>query len=358
MKSSRNAISPYAIAPNRAAGITDGLLCWYDENKRDLPWRHTRDPYAIWVSEIMAQQTRIGFLLGYYERFMRQFPTLETLANADEADVLKAWEGLGYYSRAKNMQKAARQILAAVGGVFPRTKSELLSLPGIGEYTAGAILSIAFGLPTPAVDGNVLRVFSRLEDSAADIMLPQTRQTASAFVSRLMPGDRAGCFTQALMELGALVCTPKSPECAICPLADLCKAKVHNRQHELPKKTSGKPPKTLAKTILILRNPGGQILMRQRDEKLLSGLWEFYMLEAAMDEAAVLAHLKGINVMVNQIADLGAAKHVFTHQIWQMIGYDCLIDGNFNPDGYQWISKDAVSSLAIAAAIRFYVKLL
>ena len=201
-----------AIDPERAENITKSLLNWYDESKRDLPWRHTHDPYAVWISEIMAQQTRIAYLLSYYDRFMNRFPTIRSLAEACEDDVLKAWEGLGYYTRAGNLQKAARKIVADFSGKLPRTKKELLTLPGIGDYTAGAILSIAYGIPVPAVDGNVLRVYARLENNDANILLPQTKKQAANFVAALMPPERAGCFTQALMELGALVCLPKKTD--------------------------------------------------------------------------------------------------------------------------------------------------
>lgn len=346
----------FEIEPARAAAIAQGLLCWYDENKRDLPWRHTGDPYAIWVSETMAQQTRIAFLTAYYERFMARFPTVQSLAEADTTAVLKAWEGLGYYSRARNMQNAARQVMAMFGGRVPRTKKELLTLPGIGEYTAGAILSIAYGIPAPAVDGNVLRVFSRLENSDADINLPPARRQAADFVAAVMPNHRAGCFTQALMELGALVCLPKTPDCGNCPVAAVCRARQWGREGELPFKSAKKSPQLLEKTIFILRNRDGEILMRRRTERMLSGLWEFHMAEGALTEADARAWLRQAGWKVQSIGSLGEARHVFTHQIWQMRGYDCRVEGNWSADETMWVKESDIKELPIPAALRFYVQ--
>lgn len=345
-----------AITSEVTENITKSLLDWYDKNKRDLPWRHAREPYAVWISEIMAQQTRITYLLSYYERFISRFPTAQLLAEAPEDDVLKVWEGLGYYARARNLQKAAQKIMSDFGGQLPRTKQELLTLPGIGEYTAGAILSIAYGIPVPAVDGNVLRVYSRMENIDEDILLPQTKKQAADFVAALMPADRAGCFTQALMELGALVCLPKSPICTDCPIAAFCIARAYGRQLELPQKAAKKPPQSLQKTILIIRNTEGQILMRQRTETLLSGLWEFFMLDSAMTKSKVKKHLQELGVVVDSIQDMGASKHIFTHQIWQMTGYSCIVFGDFSPVGYQWIQKENIKNLAIPTAIRFYAE--
>ena len=344
------------ITPERAESITKSLLNWYDESKRDLPWRHAHEPYAVWISEIMAQQTRIAYLLSYYERFMSRFPTLQSLAEACEDVILKVWEGLGYYARARNLQKAAQKIMTDFGGQLPRTKEELLTLPGIGDYTAGAILSIAYGIPIPAVDGNVLRVYARLENTDEDILLPKTKTQAANFVAVLMPPERAGCFTQALMELGALVCLPKSPDCPTCPVAAFCLAKECGRQQELPKKSAKKPPKTFQKTVLIIRNADGQILMRQRTETLLSGLWEFCLPDSAMTETKAKMYLQGLGFSVKEMKDIGAAKHIFTHQIWHMCGYDCTVSGDSIPAGYQWVQKENVKNLAIPTAIRFYAE--
>jgi len=346
----------HSIKPERAENITKSLLNWYDENKRDLPWRHTREPYAVWISEIMAQQTRIAYLLSYYERFMNQFPTIQSLAEACEDDVLKVWEGLGYYARARNLRKAARKVMVDFNGQLPHTKEELLTLPGIGDYTAGAILSIAYDLPVPAVDGNVLRVYARLEKSEEDVMLPQTKKHAADFVAALMPSERASCFTQALMELGALVCLPKNPSCPICPIAELCLARMCHCQLELPKKSAKKPPKSFQKTVLIICNADGQVLMRQRTESLLSGLWEFYLLDSAMTKSEARIYLQTLGFSVENLKEMGIAKHIFTHQIWYMTGYECAVSGDFLPHGYLWVQKEEVKNLAVPTALRFYAE--
>ena len=344
------------LGPDRAKNITKSLLDWYDKNKRDLPWRRTRDPYAVWVSEIMAQQTRIAYLLSYYERFMSRFPTIQLLADACEDDVLKAWEGLGYYARARNLQKAAQKIVISFNGRVPCTKEELLTLPGIGDYTAGAILSIAYGIPVPAVDGNVLRVYARLFNIDDNILLLQTKKQAADFVAVLMPPERAGCFTQALMELGALICLPKNPNCETCPLSIFCLARETCRQRELPQKTAKKPSETFQKTVLVIRNAKNQILMRQRTEKLLSGLWEFCLQDIAMTKWDVKNVLQKLGFAVKSIKDIGQTKHVFTHQIWHMNGYACSVYGNLSPTGYLWIPIENINNLAIPTAIRFYVE--
>ena len=344
------------ISPARAEKITKSLLGWYDENKRDLPWRHTCNPYAVWISEVMAQQTRMVYLLSYYKRFMERFPTIQSLAEASEDDVLKVWEGLGYYTRARNLQKAAQKMMTHFNGQLPQTTKELLTLPGVGEYTAGAILSIAYDLPVPAVDGNVLRLYSRLENSDEDIVLPKTKKRAADFVVELIPQKRAGCFAQALMELGALVCLPKNPNCTVCPLAAFCLARASSCQLELPKKSVKKPPKILPKTVLIICNPEDQILMRQRTETLLFGLWEFFLLDAAMMESELKIHLRELGFTVESMKDIGAAKHVFTHQIWHMHGYAGTVFGDFILPGYQWVPKKDVENLAIPTAMRFFSK--
>lgn len=346
----------YDINECRANKITQNLLGWYDENKRSLPWRDCPDPYAIWVSEIMAQQTRISVLVSFYERFMKQFPTVESLANAGEDQVLKAWEGLGYYSRARNLRLAAQKVVSDFNGTVPGTKEELISLPGIGEYTAGAILSIAFNIPAPAVDGNVLRVFSRLENSEEDITIPRAKMHAKQFVTAIMSKKRTSCFTQALMELGALVCIPQNPLCDRCPLVLLCKAYKYNTQKEIPKKSAKKPQKSMNKTILIICNADGQILMRQRTEKLLNGLWEFYMLDDFIDLSEIYAHLGMLGYTVSDIAPLGRSKHVFTHIIWNMQGFYCCVSGNDLPEGYSFYDKSSVKNLAIPSAIRFFAE--
>ncbi|MCI8331954.1 MAG: A/G-specific adenine glycosylase [Clostridiales bacterium] len=344
------------LEPARAEAITADLLRWYDENKRDLPWRHTKDPYHIWISEIMAQQTRIQFLLAYYNRFVTLFPSVESLAAASQEEVLKAWEGLGYYSRAKNLQKAARIVVGDYGGRLPDIKEALLALPGIGEYTAGAILSIAYDKPVPAVDGNVLRVFARLESDDTDIMLPAAKRMAAKRVEQLFPPARAGCFTQALMELGALVCIPQNPKCGGCPLSQHCLALAGDRQNVLPVKAAKKAPKECEKTILVVMNEQGEVFMRQRTESLLSGLWEFYMAEGQLTEDQAKEYLHDLGFADCTFTPMGRAKHVFSHIIWHMTGYLCRVSGKVSLADYRWVDAKTRAKLAMPAALRHYVE--
>ncbi|MFF3924472.1 A/G-specific adenine glycosylase [Paenibacillus lactis] len=254
------------------------LLNWYDVNKRDLPWRRSRDPYHIWVSEIMLQQTRVDTVIPYFHRFIERFPTIEALADAPEDDVLKCWEGLGYYSRARNLQSAARQITEQYGGVMPSGKEEVAGLKGVGPYTAGAIRSIAFNIPAAAVDGNVMRVLSRYFLIEDDIMKIKTRTRMEELVLTLVPEGRASDFTQALMELGALICTPKSPKCLVCPVMEHCAGRLEGKEESLPVKTKAKPPRPEHRLAAIVEGTGvheGKILIRKRPASgLLAGMWE------------------------------------------------------------------------------------
>lgn len=354
---------PYSrFDETRAQNIASALLQWYDEHARDLPWRRSRDPYKIWVSEIMAQQTRMTALLPYYERFMERFPSVEALAAADVDEVLKLWEGLGYYSRAHNLHKAAQLIVERHGGRLPDCEKTLRSLPGIGEYTAGAVLSIAFDRPVPAIDGNVLRVFSRLECNAMDIAQPATKSSLSAYVRTLIP-LRAGAFAQAVMELGALVCTSRSPSCGVCPVASLCKAFDSGVQHELPVKARKTPQHELEKTVLMLcADMGGEdhFLMRRRPEKLLRGLWVFDLLDGACEGDEIEEHIASRSLTCDEIISAGRARHVFTHLIWDMNGYFCRVrqecahvDGILE-DGWQWVSRKRLDEIAMPVALDFY----
>lgn len=351
-------MADYPVKKQRVKEITQNLLSWYDQNRRDLPWRHTTDPYAIWVSEIMAQQTRISALLPYYKRFMRSFPTVGDLADANPDDVLKAWEGLGYYTRARNLQKAAKIVTEQYDGQIPRTEKELRALPGIGEYTAGAILSIAYGQPMAAVDGNVLRVFARVENQDLDITLSSTKKTAKQFVAALIPDGRAGSFTQSLMELGALVCLPRTPLCDQCPLISLCKAYRQNRQGSLPVKTPKKASPVYEKTILLLCDPKGRVLVRQRTQRLLNGLWEFYTVDEACDENRAKEVLRNLGYTADSVTPAGVNTHVFTHMVWQMRGYIFRVNETICPKGYRWVKKEDLPLLAFPTAFRLYVDFL
>ena len=261
---------------NIPAALTEPLLAWYRENARDLPWRHTEDPYRIWVSEIMLQQTRVAAVLGYYARFLEAFPTVETLASADEERLMKLWEGLGYYSRARNLQKAAKEVVA-MGG-FPDTYAGLLALPGIGDYTASAIAAAAFGRREPAVDGNVLRVAARLTDCHGDILDPKTKGAVRAGLAAVMPENTADIriFNQAMMELGATVCGPNTaPRCGECPVQALCLGHRLGTAEALPVKKAKKERRVEEKTVFLLLKEGKIALRKRPKTGLLAGLWEF-----------------------------------------------------------------------------------
>lgn len=331
------------------------LLRWYKREKRDLPWRRTRDPYHIWVSEIMLQQTRVETVIPYFNRFVGRFPTLRDLAEAPEEDVLKHWEGLGYYSRARNLQSAAREVAERYEGRVPADKQAVSGLKGVGPYTAGAILSIAFDQPEPAVDGNVMRVLSRyflLED---DIARPATRVGMEALARSLIPEGEASDFNQALMELGAMVCTPKSPSCGECPVALHCLARREGRERELPVKSKAKPPKPVWRLAALVEGEGdrrGQVLVRQRPGTgLLASMWELPHVEVAGPDvwadlaeggrqlADALRVEEGLRIRPGELR--GEAQHVFTHLVWQVcvVGAE-LADPETVPEGYRWVGPD------------------
>lgn len=303
------------------------LLAWYERHKRDLPWRHDQDPYKIWVSEIMLQQTQVDTVIPYFEHFMERFPTLEALAEADEADVLKAWEGLGYYSRARNLQTGVREVCADYQAKVPTNKKDVLSLKGVGPYTAGAILSIAYDQPEPAVDGNVMRVLSRILYIEDDIAKAKTRTTFTALVEQLIPAYDPSSFNQALMELGAMVCTPKAPNCLLCPVQSYCHAFAEGRQEELPNKQKKKPPKVVPMTVAVLWTSDQKVLIRRRPEGgLLAGLWEFpvFPLSAPTAEHEQIEEVfqEHYQLQARLTQEVCRLQHVFTHLKWQMTVYE------------------------------------
>ena len=320
------------ISFEELTGISKPLLKWYDENRRILPWREEATPYRVWVSEIMLQQTRVEAVKPYFERFMRALPDIGALAEAKEEELLKLWEGLGYYNRVRNLQKAAIQIVESYGGEMPAFYEALLTLSGIGSYTAGsytagAIASIAFGIRKPAVDGNVLRVVSRLRADERLISDAKVKLSVEEDLERTMPADRPGDFNQALMEIGACVCIPNgAPLCGECPLKEICKANRLGRQQEFPRKEGRKPRTIEEKTILLVRD-GERIAVRKRKAKgLLAGLYEFPSLEGyrSAQEVAAFLNRNGISpIRIRQIED---AKHIFTHKEWHMKGYLIRVD--------------------------------
>jgi A/G-specific adenine glycosylase len=298
------------------------LINWFTIEKRDLPWRKESDPYRIWVSEIMLQQTRVDTVIPYYENFMEQFPSLDEFAIADEEKILKAWEGLGYYSRVRNLQSACKEVKENYGSVVPKTPNEISKLKGIGPYTAGAVLSIAYGVPEPAVDGNVMRVLSRILCIREDIAKPSTRKIFEEAVRKLISHENPSYFNQALMELGALICTPTSPSCLLCPVQEHCSAFENGTQKELPVKTKKTKTKDVKLTAGILTDEYGRILIHKRPETgLLANLWEFPNFETISDlkrgPADFLNQLQteyDILAVVNE--GLGSIEHVFSHLKW------------------------------------------
>ncbi|MDO4614695.1 MAG: A/G-specific adenine glycosylase [Lachnospiraceae bacterium] len=301
------------------------LLLWYNDHARDLPWRQTRDPYRIWVSEIMLQQTRVEAVKVYYDRFLEALPDIRALAEVPEERLLKLWEGLGYYNRVRNMQRAACMIRDEFQGEFPDTEEAVLSLPGIGSYTAGAVLSIAFGVPLPAVDGNVLRVMSRLTASYDDIAKPAVRKALESELRTLLTENEntaPGLFNQAVMELGATICGPnRSPDCAACPISSFCRAHREGIEEELPVKTGKKARRIEEITVLLIRDGEKTAIRKRQEGKLLGGFYEFPNLSGRKDQDEVRAYLNAQGLDAVHIRPLQDAKHIFTHVEWKMSGY-------------------------------------
>ena len=339
------------------------LLAWYQQNKRDLPWRHTSDPYRIWISEIMLQQTRVEAVKPYYARFLESCPDVAALAELPEEKLMKLWEGLGYYSRARNLQKAARMVVEKHGCVMPRTYEELLKLPGIGEYTAGAVASIAYGERVPAVDGNVLRVLARVSASEEDIALPETKKHFQKELSKVVPKE-AGDFTQSLIELGAVVCAPnREPLCRVCPLSNCCTAHNEGKTEQIPVRSAKKPRRIEEKTVFLIRDGDRTALHKRPPKGLLSGLYELPNVQGHLNEAEALGYLRSVGFEPLRIQKIENAKHIFTHIEWHMIAYDVRItpefDGLHGQSGMLLVPNGELhQSYAIPSAFGAYVKYL
>ena len=300
--------------------LPSALLPWYEANRRDLPWRQDREPYHVWLSEIMLQQTRVEAVKDYYARFLSALPSINALANCDDDTLHKLWEGLGYYSRVRNLKKAAIRIMEQHGGVFPRDYDTIRALPGIGDYTAGAICSICFDMPTPAVDGNVLRVISRLTEDATPIDLPARKKAVQQQLSAIYP-SQAGDFTQALMELGATLCGPNwKPRCDQCPCLDFCRAAQHGTQEQLPVKLPKKEKRLEEKTVFILSCDGSYALRKRPEKGLLAGLWEFPHVPGKLDAAPAIAQCTRWGLKIRDIQKQVDRIHIFTHIRWEMRG--------------------------------------
>lgn len=340
----------------RLTALRQPLLAWYQANARDLPWRRTSDPYRIWISEIMLQQTRVAAVLGYYARFLEAFPTVQALADAPEEQLMKLWEGLGYYSRARNLQKAAK-VIAESG--FPDTYDGLLALPGIGDYTAGAIASAAFGRREAAVDGNVLRVVTRLTDCHEDILDAGVKKTIRGQVQSAMPETAVEIrvFNQAMMELGATVCVPNGPpKCEVCPARELCLGRIRDTAEALPVKKAKKARKIEEKTVFLLLQNDKVALRKRPDTGLLAGLWEFPNVEGMRAEETASHIVESWNLTPKAWYSQLSAKHIFTHVEWNMTGYVLETEG-IGMGEFLWVDSEELARYAVPSAFaRYYAE--
>ncbi len=318
---------PLPVCMNPLSELPKKLLKWYDSNRRVLPWRENPTPYRVWVSEIMLQQTRVEAVKPYFERFMKSLPDIKSLAYADEEALLKLWEGLGYYNRVRNLQKAALQIMEQYGGEMPSEYEEILKLKGIGSYTAGAVASIAFGQKRPAVDGNVLRVLSRIRQDERSISDGKVKTAVEKELLLIMPNKRPGDFNQAMMEIGACVCVPGgAPHCGECPLQDMCEAHREGVELQYPKKEKAKARNIEERTILVILDEGKTALRKRPSKGLLAGMYEFPALSGYCSAEEVAAYLSKNGLKVLRVMPLQDAKHIFTHKEWHMKGYLVRVD--------------------------------
>lgn len=339
------------------------LIGWFLEEQRDLPWRKDKDPYKIWVSEIMLQQTRVDTVIPYFNRFIEQFPTIEALAVADEDRVLKAWEGLGYYSRVRNLQTAVREVNETYKGKVPNTLKEISTLKGVGPYTAGAILSIAYGIPEPAVDGNVMRVLSRILSIWDDIALQKSRKIFEEAVRVLISHDQPSAFNQALMELGALICTPTSPSCLLCPVREHCHAFHEGVETELPIKKKAKKQRHVQMAAVIMKDDNENILIQKRPKTgLLANLWELPNVEITLpflhEKKQLQETLKeqhGLKVTVGE--KVGEIDHVFSHLIWKIHVYEGILTSPpIETKNRKLVSKEELAEFAFSVSYQKIIK--
>ena len=324
------------------------LLKWFDENQRQMPWRETKNPYYIWLSEVMLQQTQVNTVRPYYNAFIERFPTIEALSTTNEEDVLKYWEGLGYYSRVRNFHEAVKEVHNKYNGKVPDDPESFQSLKGVGPYTNAAVMSIVHNHPLPAVDGNVLRVWSRLTCNDADIAQPKTKKL---FEKELQPSveTKSGDFNQAMMELGATICTPKKPICILCPVQKHCEAFAEGVVSELPVKKKKIKKKTIDYDVLYITNREGQILIRKRDTKLLNGMWEFPMFEQDTSIDAIEDELDSVITIENE--PVIQTKHVFTHMTWNMKVYKAYMQKENIKPPYKWMNKNEKDTLSFSTSM-------
>lgn len=329
------------------------LIDWYDKEQRDLPWRKDRDPYKVWVSEIMLQQTRVDTVIPYFNRFITEFPTLESLADADEERVLKAWEGLGYYSRVRNLQAGVKEVKASYHSKVPNTPDEISKLKGVGPYTTGAILSIAYGVPEPAVDGNVMRVLSRILSIWDDIAKVKTRQLFEGIVREIISKDNPSHFNQALMELGALICVPGKPACLLCPVQQHCRAFREGVQAELPVKSKKKAPRPLSMSAAVILDDSGKILIHKRPSKgLLANLWEFPNHESVVEFNTQKQQLSEFlkeehSIDVKLSTQFTTIQHIFSHLVWNISVFEGTLIGGFeDQEDFKLVTRSELETYA------------
>ncbi len=339
----------------RFASLPGRLLPWYAAHHRDLPWRRDREPYHVWLSEIMLQQTRVEAVKSYYTRFLQALPDISSLAAADDDQLHKLWEGLGYYTRVRNLKRAAQVILSEYDGVFPSTHAQILQLPGIGAYTAGAIASICFGQPTPAVDGNVLRVTTRLTANDAPIDTPAVKKEITQSLAAIYPADACGDFTQSLMELGATICAPNgAPDCLNCPLQDLCAAHLSSRETAYPVKSVKRPRRIENRTVFLLRCADTVALHRRPAKGLLAGLWELPNCSEHLTAQQALETASAFDVHPLELVKSVDHTHIFTHIEWHMRCFE--IRCQAASSRFVWVASDALASqYALPTAFRIFL---
>ena len=330
----------------------EALIPWYEAHKRELPWRQDKEPYHVWLSEIMLQQTRVEAVKEYYRRFLTTLPTIADLAEAPEEQILKLWEGLGYYNRVRNLQKAAQTICADYAGVFPSEYAQIRSLSGIGDYTAGAIASICFDAPTPAVDGNVLRVYSRLLADDANIDLQTTKKRITRKLQETYPRKNPGIATQALMELGATVCVPNgAPRCDVCPVAEICQARKQDTWRDLPVRSEKKKRKIVDKTVFVLLTEDTVALHKRSASGLLAGMWEFPNVDVKLDKQEAVTQVTGWQTEPVDLLMQTSYTHIFSHVEWHLTAY--YIRCRKTNKKWKWVTKESLDeTYALPSAFR------
>lgn len=323
---------------NKLSEIVEPLLNWYAIHARAFPWREGKDPYRIWISEIMLQQTKIEAVKKYYDRFIKELPTVQALANVEDEKILKLWEGLGYYSRARNLKKAAIMVMEQYQGKMPGSYQELITLPGIGEYTAGAIASIAYNEKIPAVDGNVLRVVSRILENEKDVLLPNTKKEMTEKLLTIMP-EKAGDFNEAIMELGETICIPNGvPLCTSCPLEKKCLARLHESYDRIPLREKKQKRRKEKRMVLLLMSDGKIAIQKRKESGLLAGLYEFPNIEVNKVESELNKYLEQEKIVPLSIQEIGHYSHIFTHIEWDMTVFEIQIKEKIQ--NFLWVNKE------------------